>query len=105
MGKAVAFAGLTVMLVGLLLVMFGTQQISVSQLVPIANLGGANSWVTTPSGQGIIYYAVEQITTQPSYAINFIGMFVAVLGAFTFSISYPIKRLGSLPANAIPLSF
>jgi hypothetical protein len=89
MRKAIAMLGLALMVVGISLTAFGTQQTT----------------EVNNSCSSVYWSCVGDITTQPNFTINYVGMFLGVLGSVFFAVSYPKRQSISLPINALSLNF
>lgn len=92
MRKAITILGLALMVVGITLTAFGTQQTETYTCVgtTVCNL---------------VYYYGVATTTQPNFTINYAGMFLGILGSVFFAVSYRKRQPISLPINALSLSF
>lgn len=112
MRKAVTILGLALMAVGLTLTAFGTQQVPISGWVSMSCnpsncvIQGLTTPVPVCEAGTPCYFTVTPISTstQPSFTINYVGMFLAVLGSVFFATSYPKRPSSSFPANAISLN-
>lgn len=111
MRKAVAILGLVLMAVGIMLTAFGTQTKFVSQQ-PVQFTSGCSNCVTLPPlcdffGASnpclTLQYSLTPSVPQPVFTLNYVGMFLAVLGSVFFAMFYPKRPSISLPTNAISL--
>jgi uncharacterized membrane protein len=82
MRRIIALVGLGVMVIGLLLVVLGTQ------LAPSAFFPSAYT-TTTPTG-GTVYYLTQLQATNSNFTL--IGGGLAILGAIAFGFTYPTRR-------------
>ena len=112
MRKALAILGLALMATGLIFTAFGTQQVSVSEVFGTCQgrvCQATIEAVACETGSGICRFTLVPLSTaqtaQPSFTLNYIGVFLAVLGSIFFATLYSKRPSSSLPISALSFGF